>query len=77
MSTLIKLDKTSSIASASEPSEEFPYGWVDTTNNEIGFFHRTIESALTAANSNYLGFGGSLGSRNVILIKAVGWANKA
>lgn len=76
MTQLIKLDKTAKNATSCDPAEEFPYSWVDTSTNEIGFFHKTVEGALNEANNNYMGFGGELSRRNVIIVKAVGWANK-
>jgi hypothetical protein len=62
------LKKKSQQVSSIDPSEEFPFTWIDMLKPEIGMFYRTAEEARNDAETNNHGF---QISSHVIIVKVI------
>lgn len=71
---LTKLPKKTDDSTSVDPTEEYPYTWIDVSKNDYGFFHKTVDGALREANNNFMQF--DTLKRDVLIVKAIGWANK-
>ena len=68
-----KLQKTSETVTALDPSQEFPYTWIDLLKAEVGMFFRTEKEAFEDAKTNFHDFTISC---NVIIVRAVSDGHK-
>lgn len=63
--------KKSRITYAYDPSEEYPYTWIEPNVESSACYYKTAIEARTAANENYYNFNGSMAMREVLIVKVV------